>query len=105
MPDPRVVYIVAAVVVLALVVWVVVVLVRPSSEPQALPEGIPAKPSTPPVAEPGKTEPLPAADPSTASNTTSAMSAEARDALRRSRPRLDSHLEIQDQSGDDDSES
>jgi hypothetical protein len=85
MPDPHVVYVVTAVVVLALVVWVVVVLVRPASEPQASLAGTPAKPANPPPAE----EEKPRAQ--------HATSPESREALLRSRPRLDSHLEIQDQ--------
>jgi hypothetical protein len=58
MPDPRVLYMVTAVVVLALVAWVVIVLARPDGKAKTSPEGKPAK----------------------------------------SRSRLDSHLEIQDQS-------
>ncbi len=99
MPDPRVVYMVAAVVVLALVVWVVVVLVRPPSEPQALPDvtpGAPAKASTPPVAGAQKAE---ASDPPIAAKT--ATKPDSRESLLRSRPRLDSHLEIQDHPDDD----
>jgi|HubBroStandDraft_1064217.scaffolds.fasta_scaffold29659_3 hypothetical protein len=86
MPDPRVVYIVTAVVVLALVVWVVIVLARPEGEALAAPSGDQAKPSTVPPAQIEKV--------SRNSN------AESREALLRSRPRLDSHLEIQDQPDD-----
>lgn len=60
MPDPHVVYIVTAVVVLALVVWVGIVLARPAPPP------------------PGR----PAED------------------LKKSRPPLNSHLEIQDHADD-----
>jgi hypothetical protein len=102
MPDPRVVYMVAAVVVLALVVWVVVVLVRPPSEPQALPDvtpGTPAKPSSPPVAGDDKTE---ASGPPISAKPTTKP--ESRESLLRSRPRLDSHLEIKDHPEDGDGE-
>jgi hypothetical protein len=86
MPDPRVVYIVTAFVVLALVVWVVIVLARPEAEPQAVSGADQAKPATSPPAQIEKV--------------LKSSNAEAKEALRRSRPRLDSHLEIQDQSND-----
>jgi hypothetical protein len=85
MPDPRVVYIVTAFVVLALVVWVVIVLARPEAEPQAVSGTDQAKPATSPPAQIEKVR---------------SSNAEAKEALRRSRPRLNSHLEIQDQSDD-----
>ncbi|MGO9838432.1 MAG: hypothetical protein ACLP1X_29985 [Polyangiaceae bacterium] len=83
MPDPRVVYIVTAVVVLALVVWVVIVLARPDAEPQAASGADEAKPV---IAPPSQVEKV-----------LRSSNAEAKEALLRSRPRLDSHLEIQDQ--------
>jgi len=82
MPDPRVVYIVAAVVVLALVVWVVVVLVQPAPAPRAGPEGEAPKPSTAPPPQVGRV---------------SQGSTGAAGSLRPSRPPLNSHLEIQDE--------
>jgi len=85
MPDPRVLYIVTAVVVLALVIWVVLVLARPAREPQASP-GEQTKPTSAP---PPQTE-----------KASQAPETESAEALRRRR--LDSHLEIQDQPGESD---
>jgi hypothetical protein len=87
MPDPRVLYIVTAVVVLALVVWVVVVLARPLEKPRAAIAGTETQPSNAPPAH------AKAAD----GDEKVSQPSRAAESLRQSRPRLDSHLEIQDQ--------
>ncbi|MGH7298551.1 MAG: PP2C family protein-serine/threonine phosphatase [Polyangiaceae bacterium] len=85
MPDPHVLYVVTAVVVLGLVAWVVVVLSRPVQEGAgaagASPEAA-AKPSSPPAApgSPSKPPPHPPSQPPPDDD----------------RPKLDSHAEIRD---------
>jgi hypothetical protein len=96
MPDPRVLYVVTAVVVLALVVWVVVVLARPAGKPQASLGAMRVQPSNAPPARVEQGEP--------AEKASQPPKAEAAESLRRSRSRLDSHLEIQDQPEDESDE-
>jgi hypothetical protein len=92
MPDPRVLYVVTAVVVLALVVWVIVVLARPAGKPLASSGAVLGHPSNAPSdAFKDGDPPEKAARPA---------KSEATQALSRSRPRLDSHLEIQDHAED-----
>jgi serine/threonine protein phosphatase PrpC len=90
MPDPQVLYIVTAVVVLALVAWVVVVLSRPAEPGESAPAN-PAKPAKPAKAgeTPDKGDPKVAPAPPKAS---------PRDVQvdRPKLPRLDSHAEIRD---------
>ena len=83
MPDPHVLYVVTAVVVLGLVAWVVVVLSRPPAEEAHA--DAPPLPSTPPP----KTSSPPAAK-----GSSSPPSAEAPDSDRK---KLDSHAEISDE--------
>jgi protein phosphatase len=81
MPDPHVLYVVTAVVVLGLVAWVVVVLSRPPREEEHAEAG-------PPVEPPKKT---PSAPPAGATGGKSASQPPDAD-----RPKLDSHAEIRD---------
>jgi hypothetical protein len=81
MPDPHVLYVVTAVVVLGLVAWVIVVLARAPVLPQAPAKGAddekapaPTPPAKSEPAEPERTEPA-----------------------QPSKPHLDAHLEIQDE--------
>lgn len=92
MPDPRVLYVVTAVVVLALVVWVIVVLARPAGKPLASSGLALGHPSNAP------SDGLKGGDP--AERAVRPAKSEATQSLSRSRPRLDSHLEIQDQPDD-----
>jgi hypothetical protein len=89
MPDPQVLYVVTAVVVLALVVWAVVVLARPAGNPGASLEPNQAQPSDAPPVHAEQAPP--------AKEGSQGPKAEGAESLRRSRSRLDSHLEIQDQ--------
>jgi hypothetical protein len=88
MPDPHLLYIVSAVVVLALVAWVIVVLARAPVLPQAPARressGSPRPPASLPTSPPASPPVEPAA------------SGEA-DKPEKSRPGLDAHLEIQDE--------
>jgi len=94
MPDPHVLYVVTAVVVLGLVAWVVVVLSRPPAE-EAHADGAPQPapvPSTPPAA---KTSSAPAAKgPSTKPPAATAAEEAMTDSDRK---KLDSHAEIRDE--------
>jgi protein phosphatase len=85
MPDPHVLYIVTAVVVLGLVAWVVVVLSRPATDEPAA-----QAPATPAAGGKKTSAPPPAAEPAA----TAASGADS------DRPKLDSHAEISDKDKD-----
>ncbi len=89
MADPHLLYIVTAVVVLALVAWVIVVLARAPVLPPAPPKGDGTEPSASPPPRAVPEEPKPAA--SKAEEPKPAAEAEP------PKSRLDAHLEIQDE--------
>jgi len=97
MPDPHVLYVVTAVVVLGLVAWVVVVLSRPPAEEAHAEVPQPAPSTPPPAGKGGKTSSPPAAKgPSTKPPPTASASADADAAADSDRKKLDSHAEIND---------
>jgi hypothetical protein len=89
MPDPRFLYIVSAVVVLALVAWVIAVLLWAPSRPvdsAAPPSKGPDDPDRSSKNQPGGSTSRPPSSPSGAG-----------EELRSSKPPINSHLEIQDE--------
>jgi protein phosphatase len=96
MPDPQVLYIVTAVVVLGLVAWVIVVLSRPDAEGKASASAADrnAKTSPPGVLQPVKPAPLASATPATPAEPKPPVHPTPRTAARQW---LQSHTEIQDE--------